>query len=74
MNRETVIVYTVAAVVAAAVAYLVAIPTGIVAGLSTIGATVILWHLFDTVRDIVSSHYEKKFAPKKADENRSSAL
>jgi uncharacterized PurR-regulated membrane protein YhhQ (DUF165 family) len=74
MNRETVIVYTVAAIVAAAVAYLVAIPTGIVAGLSTIGATVILWHLFDTVRDAVSSHYEKKFAPKKADENRTSAL
>jgi uncharacterized PurR-regulated membrane protein YhhQ (DUF165 family) len=74
MNRETVIVYTVAAVVAAVFAYLVAIPTGIVAGLSTIGATVILWHLFDTVRDIVSSHYEKKFAPKRGDENRSSAL
>lgn len=72
MNRETVIVYTVAAVVAAVVAYLVAIPAGIVAGLSTIGATVILWHAFDTVREIVASHYEKKFAPKKADENRGS--
>jgi uncharacterized PurR-regulated membrane protein YhhQ (DUF165 family) len=73
VNRETVIVYTVAALVAAVSAYLVSIPTGIVAGLSTIGATVILWHLFDTVRDLVSSHYEKKFAPKK-DATKVSAL
>lgn len=73
MNRETVIVYTVAAIVAAVFGYLVSIPTGIVAGLSTIGATVLLWHLFDTVRGAISSHYEKKFAPKR-DESRSSAL
>jgi uncharacterized PurR-regulated membrane protein YhhQ (DUF165 family) len=73
VNRETVIVYTIAALVAAVLAYLVSIPTGIVAGLSTIGATVLLWHLFDTVRDLVASHYEKKFAPKK-EETRSSAL
>ena len=73
MNRETVIVYTIAALVAAVLGYLVSIPTGIVAGLSTIGATVLLWHLFDTVRDLVSSHYEKKFSPKR-DESRSSAL
>ena len=74
MNRETAIVYTIAAIVAVGFAYFVNIPTGIVAGLSTIGATVIVWHAFDTVLGIVSSHYEKKFAPKKADENRSSAL
>lgn len=73
MNRETIIVYTIAALIGSALAYLVNIPTGIVAGLSTIGATVILWHAFDTVRGAVSSHYEKKFAPKR-DETRSSAL
>ncbi len=50
MNRETIIVYTIAALIGSALAYLVNIPTGIVAGLSTIGATVILWHAFDTVR------------------------
>lgn len=73
MNRETVIVYTVAALVAAVFGYLVSIPTGVVAGLSTIGATVLLWHLFDTLRALVESHYEKKFAPKR-EETRSSAL
>jgi len=74
MNRETAIVYTIAAIVAAVVAYLAAIPTGIVAGLSTIGATVLVWHAFDTIRGAVESHYAAKYTPKKADENRSSAL
>lgn len=73
MNRETIIVYTIAALIGTAFAYLVNIPTGIVAGFSTIGATVILWHAFDTVRGAISSHYEKKFAPKR-DDTRSSAL
>jgi hypothetical protein len=73
VNRETVIVYTVAALVAAIFGYLVSIPTGIVAGLSTIGATVLLWHLFDVVRGAIESHYEKKFAPKK-DATKVSAL
>ena len=74
MNKETIGVYTIAAVVGLGVAYLQGILSGITAGLSTIGATVILWHLFDTIRDVVASHYEKKFAPKKADQNRSSSL
>jgi hypothetical protein len=72
MNKETVIVYSAAAVVAAAVAYLEGIQTGIVAGLSTIGATLILWHLFDTVRDVVESHYEAKFKPKAIEKKDSS--
>ena len=74
MNRETAIVYTLAALVGAAFGYLVNIPTGIVAGLSTIGATLIVWHAFDTIRDVIESHYSAKYAPKKADDNRGSAL
>ena len=74
MNRETAIVYSIAAIVTAVVAYLVNIPTGIVAGLSTIGATLIVWHAFDTIRDVIESHYSAKYDPKKADDNRSSAL
>jgi threonine/homoserine/homoserine lactone efflux protein len=73
MNRETIIVYTIAALIGSAFAYLVNIPTGIVAGLSTIGATVLLWHAFDTVRGAVDSHYSKKYTPK-ADEKKTSAL
>ena len=73
MNRETIIVYTIAALIGSALAYLVNIPTGIVAGLSTIGATVILWHAFDTVRGAVESHYSEKYRPK-ADEKKTSAL
>jgi hypothetical protein len=72
MNKETAIVYSIAAVVAAGTAYLEAITTGIVAGLSTIGAIVILWHLFDTVRGGVESYYEAKFKPKPVERKDSS--
>ena len=67
MNRETAIVYTVAAATGAAFAYAVNIPTGVVAGLATIGAIVIVWHVFDTVRGAIESHYAAKYTPKPGD-------
>jgi len=61
MNKESAIVYTIAAVGGAAWFWFSSsVGEAVIAAFATLGAEVIVWHIFDTVDNAARKHYESK--------------
>ena len=50
------------------------IADALVAGLAAVGGSLIAWHVLDTIRDRVETHYENKLKPKSKPDSTNSAL